>query len=125
MARALSNKAQAVLALLREGGERTCKDIAATITERTPCGTCNGTGEGDDSRWGCYPCLGRGQAFFDYSTAYVCLKQLMGRKLVRRRAVVDEWGDETPRLVYEAVPVDEEDPLAALYRAPAFGEGDG
>jgi hypothetical protein len=118
--RPLNNKALAVLAVLREGGERPCKDIATTIQENTLCGHCNGTGQGDDSRYGCRRCYGRGQALFGYSDAYVALKQLMARQLVRRRYLMDEWGDETPMLVYSAVNEgDPDDPLEALFREPA------
>lgn len=122
MARSLSNKALSVLALLREdGGEHTCKEIAERIKARTPCGHCDGTGDGDDSHYGCRRCYGRGRAPFYYSDAYVCLQKLMRARLVRRRYLLDEWGDETPSLVYEAVAVDADpaDPLEALYLAPS------
>ena len=124
MSRALSNKALVVLALLRKGGEWTCQDVADTIRERTPCGVCNGSGEGDDSRWGCRKCYGRGRAHFDYSNAYIALKQLVARRLVSRRYLTDEWGDVTSKLVYElaAAPEEPADDLEALFQAPSAPE---
>src|SRR3954447_20666070 len=102
MAHALSNKALTVLALLREQGELTCMRVSELVTERTPCGRCNGTGAGDDERYGCRPCYGRGRALMQYGTAYVALQQLRKRGLVERRHLVDEWGDPTPTLVWFA-----------------------
>ncbi|MDQ5822460.1 MAG: hypothetical protein M3540_13575 [Actinomycetota bacterium] len=119
--RALSNKALAVLGLLREGGERSCREVAATIRERTPCGVCDGTGEGDDSRYGCRKCYGRGQVSFYYSQAYVALRQLQGRGLASRRYLTDEFGDVTPMLVWSAVDTGAHvDELEELFRAPAL-----
>lgn len=115
-----SNKALAVLVLLREIGRSTCNEIADEMRKRTPCGVCNGTGEGDDSRWGCRRCYGRGRVPFGYSDAYTALKQLRAHGLVERRRLVNEWGDETPTHIYWAtgtgVPEDE---LEALFAAPA------
>lgn len=121
---ALSNKAIVVLALLRENGEMSCKDIAETIHQRTPCGDCNGTGEGDDSRYGCRRCYGRGRAFFTYSDAYVALTQLRKRRLVSRRHLRDEWGDELPGLMWAATTESSThaDPLEALFLAPSAPE---
>lgn len=118
--RPLNNKQQVVLALLREGGEWTCKRVGETLQERTPCGSCGGTGRFGGTS--CRRCYGRGTAFFGYSDAYVALEQLRNRRLVTRRYLVDEWGDALPRLVYEAVPATAsviDDPLEALFAAPA------
>jgi len=116
----LSNKQRVVLDLLRELGEMTCKKVGEMIMERTPCGTCGGTGrEGDGS---CRRCYGRGRAYFGYSDAYLALEQLRRKRLVSRRYLVDEWGDATPRLVYQAVPATASvlnDPLEALFAAPS------
>lgn len=118
MPRGLTNKQIAVLELLREKGELTAKEVGEILTERTPCGACSGTGEGDDTRWGCRRCYGRGQAHFDYSTAYQCLKRLMGKRLVMRRAILDPWGDDSGRQVYSAVAqADPADPLEKLWAA--------
>lgn len=117
MARQPSNKALAVLALLREQGELTCKEVAHEIRQRTPCGGCHGTGAGD-SRFGCAACYGRGLVPFHYGDAYVCLAQLRKLGLVRRRHVLDEWGDTTSRLVWCAAERERAtDPLEALYEA--------
>lgn len=121
MTHALSNKALATLALLRETGETTCKDLAAAMRERTPCAPCNGTGSGDDSRWGCRHCYGRGQVSFGYSDAYVCLKQLLARGLVSRRWLENEWGDPTNTQVWRVVGSESPngDALEALFLAPS------
>jgi hypothetical protein len=117
----LSNKALVVLELLRESGEMTCHQVADTIRERTPCGQCGGTGEGDDSRFGCRSCYGRGQVGFFYTDAYVVLRRLVKKGLVSRRYLLDEWGDVTNKLVWSAVEEARlsDDPLEDLFRAPA------
>lgn len=118
--RKLTNKQVVVLELLREKGALTCNDIAETITHRTPCSLCDGTGGGDHPRFGCPKCYGRGRAVFCYSVAYQCLKTLRNRGLVVRRFKRDEWGDELPTHIYEAAPiVREDDPLEALWTMPA------
>lgn len=114
-----TNKALAVLAVLREVGEVTCDSLAAAVRERTPCGQCNGTGKGDDSRYGCRRCYGHGYVSFHYSDAYQVLKQLRTHGLVTRRLLVDEWGDQTNRFVYSAVARPPADDLEALYELPA------
>lgn len=116
-----SNKALAVLALLRELGETTCKRLGEEMMERTPCPACGGTGEGDCSWYGCCKCYGRGRVLFSYSDAYQALQQLSKHGLVSRRRLVNEWGDETPSLVWRAAAVetDPADELEALYLAPS------
>ncbi len=119
-AAALTNKQVAVLELLRAEGAMTCKRVAALITEATPCGECNGTGDGEDKRWGCRKCYGRGRARFDYGTAYVCLGQLKKRGMVARSYLLDEWGDATSTLMWAALPTPAAaDPLERAFRAPS------
>lgn len=52
MTRPLSNKTLAVLGLLRDLGEVTCQNVADEMRARTPCGSCQGTGDGDGNEWG-------------------------------------------------------------------------
>lgn len=59
-----TNKALAVLGLLRELGPSTVNQVADAMRERTPCGACNGTRDGADSRWGCRRCYGSGRVPF-------------------------------------------------------------
>jgi tRNA(Ile2) C34 agmatinyltransferase TiaS len=119
---ALANKDIAVLELLRAEGEMTAKRIGQIITERTPCGACNGSGEGDGRDFRCRKCYGRGTALFDYGKAYACLQKLRQRGLVVRRHLLDEWGDSTSTLVWAALPVaDVRDPLEQAFRAPSAG----
>lgn len=117
---ALTNKAQIVLDLLRAEGELTAKEVGNRVTDATPCMGCEGSGTASDGAR-CRRCNGRGTRWFGYSEAYVVLCQLKKRGLATRRHVVDEWGDETPRLVWAAVPhqAGSVDELEALYEAPA------
>lgn len=123
--RPLSNKAQAVLALLRRVGHgMACKDVAETITAQTPCAACLGSGEGDDVVHGiegqCKRCWGKGTTWFGYSDAYVALNQLADRGLVLRENVIDSWGDPTSALRWSAIATAvPDDPLEALYLAPS------
>lgn len=115
-----SNKALAVLGLLRELGPSTVNEVADELRQRTPCGACNGTGDGEDSRWGCRRCYGRGRVPFGYSDAYVALKQLMGHGLVTRRHPRDEFGDECNWWVWGAADAEpSNDELEALYAMPS------
>lgn len=55
-------------------------EVADEIRDRTPCGVCDGSGEGDywtGSRMICRPCWGRGKVPFGYSDAYVALQRLL------------------------------------------------
>lgn len=118
-----NNKALAVLGVLRESGELACDSLWRTLRERTPCGACNGTGEGDDSHYGCRRCYGRGLVPFGYSDAYVALKQLETRGLVTRRHPLDEFGDELRTWLWRAAgEAAADDPLEALYLLPASSE---
>lgn len=116
----LTNKQRVVLELLRGEGPRTCLELADMVRQRTPCGFCDGTGEGDDSRYGCRRCYGHGLVPFHYSDAYVALKALRERGLVSRRFILDQFGDVTNRHIYEAVPAPDAtaDDLEALWNLP-------
>jgi hypothetical protein len=114
-----TNKALAVLALLREMGESSVNAVANEMRKRTPCGACGGTGEGDDWRYGCRRCYGRGQVPFGYSDAYQALKQLRVHGLVERRRPLNEFGDELASFVWWAVDVAATDDLEALFLAPS------
>ena len=116
----LTNKQVAVLELLRAEGELSAKRVAALIEERTPCGACNGSGEGDDSRYGCHPCYGRGRMFFGYGAAYAALIRLEKAGLVLRRQDRDRWGDKLPGVLWRPVSTSAaDDPLEAAFRAPS------
>lgn len=119
-----TNKALAVLGLLREIGEATVNEVSDEMRTRTPCGACNGTGEGDDERYGCRRCYGRGKVLFTYSDAYRALMQLRGHGLVSRRHPRDEFGDECNWWVWSVAGEHaSDDPLEALYSLPAVEEG--
>jgi len=119
-ARKPSNKALAVLGVLREHGELPAKRVAAIVMEQTPCPECDGTGKGDCNYHGCCQCYGRGRVCFAYSDAFTALKQLQAQGLVTRRHPVDEFGDETRGFVWRAVEVVAVDELEALYLAPSY-----
>jgi hypothetical protein len=122
-------KAQVVLAFLQEsGGEFTCQQISNEIEKKHPCPDCEGSGRsGTPGERRCARCFGRGIKFFGYSVAYQALQQLKARGLVAKRNVTDEWGDVTPKLVWQAVePVRAEgssvDDLESLWKLPTVAE---
>lgn len=127
--RAPNMKELAVLECLRLCGGATCQQIADAIHRSTPCRFCGGTGENSagpfndtDARYGCRGCYGRGLAMFDYGAAYVALMKLHALGLVRRRNLLDQFGDPTPQLVWEAAPSEDAfyaDPLEAAFAAPS------
>ena len=112
--RPLNNKQVVVLELLRAEGEMSANDAADMIRGRTPCASCNGSGEGDDSRYGCRRCYGHGHVLFSYSDAYTALERLRRAGLVNRRHPLDEFGDELPRFRYFAIGSDKTDPLESV-----------
>lgn len=117
--RELTNKQLIVLELLRSDGEMDCHSIARTLTERTTCAHCDGTGEGDNEHYGCRPCFGRGKRTMAYGEAYIVLKQLRARGLVARRCRRDEWGDELATHIYFAEPAPAaDDPLEQAWQLP-------
>lgn len=56
-----------------------------------------------------------------YGDAYVVLKQLRSRGLVRRECMRDQFGDELPRHIYFAVTSEpnQDDPLEKAFALPA------
>jgi hypothetical protein len=123
MPRAITNKQLAVLAVLREfPAGITAQKMADLIRERTPCGTCDGTGEGPHEHWGCHACYGHGVVRFHYSDAYNALQRLVKSDLAERRQKLDEWGDPTQGVVYlpaAVVAEPDDDPLEKLFALPS------
>jgi hypothetical protein len=135
----LSNKALAILAVVRAAGRpMRAHDIADAVSRSIVCQGCGGSGDpcGEDAglprafdapdrdRPGCSRCHGRGHLYLDYGTCMAQLKRLRAAGHVDREPVYDAWGDVIGGAVaWRALPAPaSDDPLEQAFAAPAARE---